>query len=77
MATIEQVKQLIANQLGSSLNDISEDSRIVEDLGAESSDVANIVAAVEDRFSIKVPEEKVQSFATVRDIYQGIVDLSA
>ena len=77
MAKIEDVRELIANQLGCDLEDVTADARIVEDLGAESSDVANIVAAVEDKFGIKVPEENVQNFTTVRDVLQGIVDLSS
>ena len=50
MATVNitDIKTLIGNQLGS--NGISDDQRIVEDLGAESADVANIIAAVEDKY---------------------------
>ena len=61
------VKQIIATQLGvASVNDAD---RIVEDLGAESSDVANIIAALEDKYKITIPEESLKSIATVRDVF--------
>jgi acyl carrier protein len=72
MASIADVKTLIADQLGLSSGEVTQDSRIVEDLGAESSDIANIVAAIEDRFGVAVPEEEIQGFITVNDVYMGI-----
>ena len=72
MASLSDVQNLIADQLGLSKSEVTLDSRIVEDLGAESSDIANIVAAIEDRFGIVVPEEEIQSFITVNDIFVGI-----
>ena len=72
MASLKDVQNLIADQLGLASSDVTQDSRIVEDLGAESSDIANIVAAIEDRFGVAVPEEDIQSFITVNDVYRGI-----
>lgn len=72
MASLAEVRTLVANQLGIKESEVTEDARIVDDLGAESSDVANIVAAIEDKFGIKVSEADVQKFVTVRDIYIGV-----
>jgi acyl carrier protein len=72
MATMAEIQSLIATQLGITESDVSASSRIVEDLGAESSDIANIVAAIEDKYGIKVPEEKIESFKTVQDIFAGV-----
>jgi len=72
MASMSDVKNLIADQLGLDGSDVQPDSRIVEDLGAESSDVANIVAAINDRYGIKVSEDQIAKFITVNDIYLGI-----
>lgn len=72
MASMTEVRTLIATQLGVDTSEVTEDARIVDDLGAESSDVANIVAAIEDKFGVKVSEGDVQRFITVRDIYIGV-----
>ena len=48
---------------------MNDSDRIVEDLGAESSDIANIIAAVEDKYKISVPEDTIKSIATVRDMF--------
>jgi len=76
MASLTDVQNLIADQLGLSNSEVTLDSRIVEDLGAESSDIANIIAAIEDRFGIVVPEEKIQEFITVNDVFTGIQEYS-
>ena len=70
MAILSEVKTLIANQLGVDI--VSEDQRIVEDLGAESSDILNIIAAVEDKYGIKVTDDALQGLQTVRDVYLAI-----
>lgn len=72
MASMKEVRALIATQLGMDESEVTEDARIVDDLGAESSDVANIVAAIEDKFGIAVSEADVQRFITVRDVYVGV-----
>ena len=76
MASMNDVKTLIADQLGLDDGDVQPDSRIVEDLGAESSDVANIMAAIQDRYGIKVSEDQIAKFITVSDVYLGIQEHS-
>jgi len=68
--TIDEIKQLVSNQMGT--GSVNDTDRIVEDLGAESSDVANIIAAVEDRYGIQVPEGAIKNIATVRDVYMAV-----
>ena len=69
MANLDEIKTIIADQLGLDTAEVTEDSRIVEDLGAESQDSVAIIAAIEDRFDVKVPNEDVQNLLTVRDVY--------
>lgn len=75
MASLSEIQGLIADQLGLSGSEVTVDSRIVEDLGAESSDVANIIAAIEDRYGISVPEDDIQNFITVNDVFVGVQGL--
>ena len=72
MATVNMndIKTLIAGQLG--VASVNETDRVVEDLGAESSDIANIIAAVEDKYGIQVPEGSIKSIQTVRDVFSAV-----
>ena len=69
-AKIDDIKSLVTTQLG--VGSVNDSDRIVEDLGAESSDIANIVAAVEDKYGIKVPEDKIKLISTVRDVFVAV-----
>lgn len=68
--TIENVVQLVSLQLGK--KKISPEDRIVEDLGAESVDIVNIIAAVEDRFSVEIREEEIPEISTIIDLHRLI-----
>ena len=67
---LDDIKKMIAAQLG--LSTVNDSDRIVEDLGAESSDIANIVAAVEDKYHITVSEDQIKTIATVRDVFLSV-----
>jgi len=65
---IPNVKELIAKQLRIEVDTISDDSNIMEDLGADSLDVVDLLMAVEENFNVTVPDEDVPSLKTVRNI---------
>ena len=60
------VQELVAVQLGAV--SVSAEDRIVEDLGAESMDIVNIIAAVEERYGIHVEESLLPDISTVNDL---------
>lgn len=64
----EKVKELIAEQLCISPDDIADDANIVEDLGADSLDVVEMLMLLEDNFSIKIPDDQIANLKTVNDI---------
>lgn len=66
MVEADVVKELIAVQLGAV--SVDENDRIVEDLGAESMDIVNIIAAVEERYDIHIEESLLPDIATVGDL---------
>jgi len=66
--SMEDIKKLVALQLGIRL--VTEDARLVEDLGAESADVANIVAAVEEKYHIVVKESEIAKIFTPTDLFE-------
>jgi acyl carrier protein len=72
--TIEEIEQLVAVQLG--LGRVKKSDRIVEDLGAESADIVNLIAAVEDRYKIVIDEEEIPAICSVDDLFT-LVDRKA
>ncbi len=68
----EKVKTLIADQLCISPEDIADDADIVNDLGADSLDVVEMLMTLEDEFSIKIPDDQVDKIRTVNAICEII-----
>lgn len=64
----EKIKELLAEQLDIDENNITNDSLLVEDLGADSLDAIDIVMSVEDEFKVEVPDEIIEKIETVGDI---------
>ena len=64
----EQVLEMVALQLGR--DTVAATDHLVEELGAESADVLNLVANLEDRYDIEIAEEEVPELETVRDVLE-------
>lgn len=67
MAVKDEVKELVVEQLGVSEDEVSDDARFIEDLGADSLDTVELVMAFEDRFNIEIPDEDAEKIRTVGD----------
>ena len=61
-----EIEELVRIQLG--IAEVGVTDRLVEDLGAESADVLNLIAALEDRYGITVEEEEIPDLRTVADL---------
>lgn len=68
----EQIKQIIAEQLGISAEDIDVDSDIMEVYGADSLDAVDMVMTLEGLFNLSVPDEEAIELRTVRKIIEYI-----
>jgi acyl carrier protein len=68
--TIEDIQTLVGLQLGR--RKVSGQDRLLEDLGAESADIVNIIATVEDKYRISLEEADISMVRTVRDLYDLI-----
>jgi acyl carrier protein len=66
MATVEErVKKIIAEQLGVEEDEVTPEASFVEDLGADSLDTVELVMALEEEFSIEIPDEDAEKILTV------------
>jgi acyl carrier protein len=70
MVKIDDIVEMVSLQLGR--RGVSAEHRILEDLGAESVDLVNIVARVEDRYAVTIEEEELPDIVTVADLYQCV-----
>jgi acyl carrier protein len=68
----DRVKTIIAEKLGVEEDEITIDSDLTEDLGADSLDLVDLVMAFEDEFNLKVDDEQIESISTVGDIIEQI-----
>jgi len=66
MATVEErVRKIIAEQLGVEEEEVTPEASFVEDLGADSLDTVELVMALEEEFSIEIPDEDAEKILTV------------
>lgn len=71
MQTIDKVKATIAKQLRMDVNEINDNSAIIEDLGADSIDIVEMLMTLEDEMNITIPDDVV-GLKTVKDISEYI-----
>jgi acyl carrier protein len=64
----EKVTEIIVEQLGVSADQVKPESKMIEDLGADSLDAVELVMAVEEEFGIEVPDEEAEKLVSVGDI---------
>lgn len=71
MSELEQeIVDLVALQLGA--GDVGPGDRLIEELGAESADLLNLVANLEDRYEIEIDEEEIPRLSTVADVHRMV-----
>lgn len=63
--TAEKVKEIVAEELGSDQGIVTPTARFVEDLGADSLDVVELVMRFEEEFEIEIPDEDAEKITTV------------
>jgi acyl carrier protein len=67
MSVEEKVKQIIVEQLGVDESQVDLQASFVEDLGADSLDIVELVMAFEEAFEIDIPDEDAEKITTVKD----------
>jgi len=69
----DRIRVLVANQLGVDVAEVGAEASILDDLGADSLDVVELVMSLEDVFDIEVPDEEVEEMRTVGDIQRYVI----
>ncbi len=72
MSTFDQVKKIVKEQLGVEEDEIQMNSTFVDDLGADSLDIVELIMAFEEEFNIEIPDEKAEKIKTVEDVVKYI-----
>ena len=67
MESMDRIKKIIVDQLGVDESKITEDSSFVDDLGADSLDIVELIMAFEEEFDIEIPDENAEKIKTVGD----------
>ena len=70
----ERVKAIIVEQLGIDDGEVVPEAAFVEDLGADSLDVVELVMAFEEEFDLQITDEEASKISTVRDAVEYIVE---
>ena len=65
---LEKMKEIIAEQLSVSEDEIKEESSFKENLGADSLDLFELVMALEDEYGVSIPAEDLEKLLTVKDV---------
>jgi acyl carrier protein len=64
--TLERVKKVVIDRLKASEDEVTETASFVDDLGADSLDVVDLVIGFEDEFNIQIPDEDAEKIQTVK-----------
>ncbi len=68
----EKIHDIVVDQLDVDADDVTMDSAIIDDLGADSLDVVDLIMAIEEEFDVDIPDEEVQNIKTVGDIVKFV-----
>jgi acyl carrier protein len=75
MASVdERVKEIIAEQLGLEKEDIQPEASFIDDLGADSLDIVEMIMTIEDEFDVEISDEDAEKIVTVQDAINYIND---
>lgn len=72
---LERVIDIVAEELAVDRDEVTEDSSFIEDLGADSLDVVELVMAFEEEFDVEIPDEDAEDIKTVEDAVNYLEDI--
>ena len=70
--TADRVKKIVVEHLGVEQDKVTEDASFIDDLGADSLDIVELVMAFEEEFGVEIPDDAAEKITTVRDAIEYI-----
>ncbi|HAF31533.1 MAG: acyl carrier protein [Anaerovibrio sp.] len=68
MSTFEKVRDIVVDQLSVDADDVAIESTFIDDLGADSLDIVELIMAFEEEFGIEIPDSAAEKIKTVQDV---------
>jgi acyl carrier protein len=72
MSVFDEVKEIIVEQIGCDESQVTEDASFIDDLGADSLDIVEIMMALEEKYDVEIPDEDAEKIKTVGDAVKYI-----
>ena len=72
MPVEKRVREIVAEQLERDVNEVTNTASFIDDLGADSLDIVEMVMKMEEEFGIEIPDEEAEKIKTVNDVIQYI-----
>ena len=72
MATFDKVRDIVVEQLGSEADEVTLESTFIDDLGADSLDIVELIMAFEEECNVEIPDEAAEKIKTVQDVVNYI-----
>ena len=72
MPVEQRVREIVAEQLERDVNEVTNTASFIDDLGADSLDIVELVMKMEEEFGIDIPDEEAEKIKTVNDVIQYI-----
>ncbi|HHY04604.1 MAG TPA: acyl carrier protein [Thermoanaerobacterales bacterium] len=77
MELLDKVKQIIADQLGIDEDEVTPEASFIDDLGADSLDIVELIMAFEEEFDLEIPDEDAEKIKTVQDVIDYMKNYTA
>ncbi len=74
---VDRIRQLISDHLGVDRGEVKADANILDDLGADSLDVVELVMALEEAFDLEIPDEEIEALRTIGDVEKYVTARAA
>ena len=71
-AIFEKVKEVIVDRLGAEEEAVTAETSFIDDLGADSLDIVELIMALEEEFDLQIPDSEAEKIATVGDVIEYI-----
>ena len=77
MAVEDKIKEIIVEQLGVAVEEVVPEASFIDDLGADSLDIVELVMAIEEEFGLEIPDEDAERMQNIGDVISYVEERTA